>query len=573
MKLFLLIATLLLPSTQSVMENLVRLYRGDGDLQEATGSNDHLTKKGSTPVAFEDAIISGRNRKVFSFDGTTSMYAHTVGSTGIPGEMDERTIAIWLNMNCCLLHNHPMAGYGIMNSKQMFGFTSGFRAEAFVIEVYHNDEFSDGTHGTFGKEFYINGEWVHLAATMADRFIKVYVNGIKVKEGRTLEPFNTKVPGEIWVGGPGKAYASFNGKMADFAIFDKALSDENIKDIFKFGFSDNGDLSTPPPPPDFFDIYNITTVAQSSTGNEMQFQYSFGPNVTHVEIDILEKNCTNAVLPSEIIIYNGTLSNSSLSYTPEVNMNSVNFTFELDTTKLSDGNINILSEGSSTTKGSLEFCIKVNAFDDSLSLLSNSPSDVSSISLTSIKTSYKVDFDGNNEFYGPFQVDATLQEAEVIDGPDGDLSLQNLTVKSYLCSAEDIAEVPVGTEFSDFIYLCVTPEFNDQVVDVKSLEVSYTTSTKFTMVLKDETFEADFIDVSQVSDVTKLLQKIRIPVLAAFLEDGNTDLTFSGNAFVSFSTSDRAKATNVVEFGVAANLAITACDLLFQRVKDFFGGN
>ena len=306
----------------------------------------------------------------------------------------------------------------------------------------------------------------------------------------------------------------------------------------------------------------------------MQFQYSFGANVTHVEINILEKNCTNTVMPSEIIIYNGPLSNSSQSYVPQVYMNSANFTFEFDTTKLADDKINILSEESNTTMGSLEFCIKVDAFDNSLSLSSNPPSNASNIALTSIKTRYKVDYDGNNEFYGPFEVDATIQEADVIDGSDGDLSLQNLTVTSYLCSEEDIAEVPVGTEFNDFVFLCVAPDFKDQVVDVKTLEVTYTTSTKFTMVLKDETFQAEFIDISQVSDDTKLLQKIKIPVLATFLEDGNTDLTFSGNAFVSFSTSDaRAKATNVVEFGVATNLALTACDLLFQRVKDFFGGN
>ena len=228
------------------MENLVRLYRGDGDLLEATGSNDRLTKGGPTPVQFEPAIISGRNREVFSFIGGFDMYSHTIGSTGIPGGMEERTMAVWINMNCCAQFDLPIAGYGRYTSNNMFQLTNPSTKDGYRIDVIHNDVFNDRTHGKFGgPEYYIHNEWLHLAVTMDDRYITVYINGTKVKEGRTRDPFNTIVPGEIWVGGPGKAYRSFRGKIADFAIFDKALSPEKIEDIVKFGFSDNGDLFTP----------------------------------------------------------------------------------------------------------------------------------------------------------------------------------------------------------------------------------------------------------------------------------------------------------------------------------------
>ena len=87
-------------------------------------------------------------------------------------------------------------------------------------------------------------QWIHLAGTFDGSVFKLYTNGVLVATGSgQLGPINSA---PLTIGRSGTCSAPFEGYIDELAIFNRALSAAEIKDIYLAGALGKCGMSTPP---------------------------------------------------------------------------------------------------------------------------------------------------------------------------------------------------------------------------------------------------------------------------------------------------------------------------------------
>ena len=174
--------------------------------------------KDSSPNANDGEIIGGtwiKDDKVsaLQFNGIDN---HVVSAThGLPTGNKPRTMSVWVKTNG---GNAIIIGYGKPDQSQYSGLYLGGDG-VFVMGFWSND---------CASGIVVNdGRWHHLIGTFDGETVKTYVDG---KAGNTRQTTAETVVGtSLYIGQSGNSGAWFKGLINEVAIYDRALTEDEIK--------------------------------------------------------------------------------------------------------------------------------------------------------------------------------------------------------------------------------------------------------------------------------------------------------------------------------------------------------
>jgi len=208
---------------------LVRLYKcdeGSGALvRDSSGSGVDATMYGAMAGSgntWQQQSVNGMQRTVMYFDMNGYV---TASASGLPGGSAARTIVAWVR---------PLRGGG----NGPFGYGKGecngayyawISGESLSLDQWCQEEGVNPVLANFEER------WYHLAFTYDGDINAAYVDGRLHVQGAPDARPNTQVGGDAQVvmGGNPALSADYKGWIADFAIFNRALSEPEIASIYQ----------------------------------------------------------------------------------------------------------------------------------------------------------------------------------------------------------------------------------------------------------------------------------------------------------------------------------------------------
>ena len=196
-----------------------------------TEEDDVITDRSGTgnngKIVGEPKWITGKIGKALQFDAKDN-YIEVPDSESL--KPDGITIAMWVNWSGGPLPAKPIQKY----TYQQGGYL--FKMENTETNMWIYDEAAQA-HMYRAVPLPAPGEWTHLAVTFDGKNQRGYVNGVKAEQGGNVDmPWegpigHMDVP--LYIG----AYGSdtFTGMIDDVAIYNRALSEEEILGIMEEG--------------------------------------------------------------------------------------------------------------------------------------------------------------------------------------------------------------------------------------------------------------------------------------------------------------------------------------------------
>lgn len=204
-----------------------------------------------TPVIEEpqNPIVEFLQSEGITFDGVNDYIEIDDNSKLSVDNTGEFTISLWLRPDTLIFENDMSSGYVNILGKGESG------SHEWTFRMYSKDNTqgrdnrinfylfnNDGGlgAGSYVQEDIVAGEWIHLVARITQDKIYLYKDGVlKDSDYYNVDPYwivpqNSNAPLRI---GSRNLDSYFKGGFSEVAIFDKALSDSEIVDIF------NGDRS------------------------------------------------------------------------------------------------------------------------------------------------------------------------------------------------------------------------------------------------------------------------------------------------------------------------------------------
>ncbi len=246
---------------ESHSEGLVSYWKADGDASDAYGNND-----GSINGA---TFVEGKVGQAFSFDGVDDYvkinYSDSLNIT------QKITVEAWIKWDSntfkdagiLIKHNVGEAGNGDYELR----LDDGLEGVAFRI-VNEYDALISTDYIKISA-----GRWYHIAGTYDGTSIKLYVDGVlkseKTTSGAIRGSSSNVFIGSRWQGGPG---ATFNGLIDEVAIYDRALTADEINQHYINGLNSKQYCTPAAPEPEPLVAnytFNDCTATDSSTyGND-----------------------------------------------------------------------------------------------------------------------------------------------------------------------------------------------------------------------------------------------------------------------------------------------------------------
>lgn len=200
--------------------SLIAYYPFDGDLNEATG-------KVSPGIVTGNRINNGGGNITFS-EGIKGNSAVFNGESGIrlPDDLIKDwtyTVSFWVYAE--QLTQFTTTFFGAYSENSWISFTPLGWDGASSILWSGSDPWYDGICSNNVKI----GEWTHVAITIDNGIVKVYMNGRLVFEGNNFPDRFSKKPGGIFALGVNWWDLPFKGKIDELRIYDRALLQDEIK--------------------------------------------------------------------------------------------------------------------------------------------------------------------------------------------------------------------------------------------------------------------------------------------------------------------------------------------------------
>ncbi len=208
---------------------LVALWSGEGNADDSVNGSNGILNGGAT-------FAEGKVGRAFKFHNLGDSV--TAPAAGLPVGTSDRTIACWVYIESFLPRAEAtIAAYG----------NFGKANQAFAI--YFNDQpdhrlcFSTWGDAIVGPVLE-KGQWYNIAVTsIGNDSIKLYVNGVLVASG--VSQFNTPPDSIFRIGQIAEpdCVRQFIGMIDEVAIYNRALSAEEIQAVCKE--ENHGELPTP----------------------------------------------------------------------------------------------------------------------------------------------------------------------------------------------------------------------------------------------------------------------------------------------------------------------------------------
>ncbi len=287
----------------NLTNGLVAHYEFEDNANDSSGNGNNGTEYGG--VSYVDGVIG----KAGSFDGVDDWIDTNL--TILPIGNEPRTISTWISLNSGTSTNidQYVVGYGTDGYNENFGLQYGL-GDTYVFGIWNMGctydvtiEGKDCTE-TIGYSNYVNqNKFYHLIALHNGDTERIYING--VLQGSKTQILNTGTS-SLTIGAKNTLYF-LDGIIDDLRIYNRALSDSEIQELYKLG------TTTPSTP-------STTTIAllnESPKDNDLDKTtftktWSFNTDISAFDIEIVS-NSYNSVTLSDFTKDGKTLS---VSLTP-----------------------------------------------------------------------------------------------------------------------------------------------------------------------------------------------------------------------------------------------------------------
>jgi PKD repeat protein len=219
---------------------------------------------GSNGTVINAQRVEGMRGYCYQFDGNGD-YIDLGSTTTFNTKTGAMTLVAWVRLEAApasadyrVISKSGPSGYRGWDLKAERGGTNG---SYWSVGVATSSTSAVGT-GDYGGPV-AQGTWYHLAGVyVPGTELRMYVNGVLVKTNSTGIPATMYVPSREPRIGARSDGLFFNGKLDDVAIFDTALSQDDIQDIMNYGLK--GELGIVYPPPNVPVVTNWPTATLST---------------------------------------------------------------------------------------------------------------------------------------------------------------------------------------------------------------------------------------------------------------------------------------------------------------------
>ena len=200
----------------SLSTNLVSYYKLD-NISDSAGPNT-LTNNNSV------TFVAGKIGNAANFVRASSQYLYCADSTSlsITGDL---SISFWM-----YLSSSPSTGqvYGIF--AKTASYTAYYQNSGGTLRL--TTQINGGAYNDFNYTF-STSTWYHVALTKGSTTMTFYVNGVLVSSGSTsaTQADNTN---NFYIGQEG-SNNYFDGKIDEFAIYNRAISADEVSQLFNSG--------------------------------------------------------------------------------------------------------------------------------------------------------------------------------------------------------------------------------------------------------------------------------------------------------------------------------------------------
>jgi hypothetical protein len=236
-----LIACLWISTTAlaSLTDGLVSHYPFNGNANDVGTNHNNGTLNGGVTLA---ADHNGNPNSAYHFNGTDGFI--TASSTNLP--TGERTVVISFKAN--KLENRPdllsYGGSGVCGTSWVMGINND-GGPLTIDRFYVTGHCNNHSLGRVYLPEQVRNHWVHLAVSTKSQGTSIYVNGIKRSSNKQFFA-NTPSTGKILSIGKntdafGFPYSSctldshigcFSGEIEDAKIYNRALADNEVKELY-----------------------------------------------------------------------------------------------------------------------------------------------------------------------------------------------------------------------------------------------------------------------------------------------------------------------------------------------------
>ena len=268
--------------------------------------------------------------------------------------------------------------------------------------------------------------------------------------------------------------------------------------------------------------------------NVLRIQTVFGNNTDLGTIELYEKGCDNPIQDSVLTLH----SIKNITEESKVKVSDM----IIETSKLISSGI--LAEGGSEVEGTIEFCLKIIAFETSLT---DDP-----IAISKISTNHQIPYSGADVNFGI-----------------------SFGLNPYFCLADSTDEyIPTdGFSEGDVIYLCLVPTGSEGLnIFTLDMNVLFGNQQELPLVVENDPISFINMEHGDIDESANDYVRVRIPVLSDFFVDPSRELVISGNADIGFTrNTPNERNGDIVEnsnFEIRARLFSTTdlgCRLMLQR--------
>ena len=207
-------------------DGLVGYWPFNGNANDESGNGNHGTVNGATITADRNGVANS----AYSFDGVDDKIE--VPSNNFTNL--QFSISIWINNQTS---NKLSAIIGKSNWEDS-------KSESFLIENSNSNEIGYGIKGIsceeskwnsvrVNKNSSFDNKWQHILLINDGEFTKIYFNSLLVKQTTIIYKNINCLGGQIKIGAWWKNdNLWFNGKIDDIAIYNRALSEQEISQLY-----------------------------------------------------------------------------------------------------------------------------------------------------------------------------------------------------------------------------------------------------------------------------------------------------------------------------------------------------
>lgn len=208
----------------TTLAGLVAWYPLNGNGLDASGNGNNSIFNNATPTS--DHL--GNLNSAYSFDGTQYISAPDSSSLDFTNQF---TLVAWVYPTSGALSASVAGVISKPRQSDGTGYRLGLNSGAITLAMVSNPGFAEVMAGS--RE--TSNAWVHIAGTYDHNGVRLYRNGalIKTEPNINIVLLNSAQP--LYIGTEGILGRTFQGKIDDVRIYDRALSDSEILLLYKSG--------------------------------------------------------------------------------------------------------------------------------------------------------------------------------------------------------------------------------------------------------------------------------------------------------------------------------------------------